>query len=47
MNTENMTIAQLETAMKTRLHWIAEGNDLEYDREALADLARAYAQLIN
>ena len=46
MNTENLTLAQIETAMKTRLTWIAEGNDVEDDREALAELATAYANLI-
>ena len=45
MNTKNMTVAQIETAMKTRLHGIAEGNDLDDDRAALAELAIAYANL--
>ena len=45
MNTKNMTVAQIETAMRTRLIWIAEGNDIEDDRNALAELAIAYANL--
>tara|TARA_B110000483_G_scaffold220504_1_gene275613 strand:- start:5642 stop:5794 length:153 start_codon:yes stop_codon:yes gene_type:complete len=45
MNTKNMTAAQIETAMRTRLNWIAEGNDIDLDRNALGELATAYANL--
>ena len=50
MNTKNLTAAQIETAMRTRLTWIAEGNyrslsEMEDDRNELTELATAYANL--
>ena len=50
MNTKNLTAAQIETAMRTRLTWIAEGNyrslsEMEDDRKELTELATAYANL--